>query len=144
MNVRLLVTSSLLVAIVLVAFVVLEASSSFNLFCCGPTITIIGTSSIISTRLRANGPVNILVTGVALGDGVVLPNCPGPRGCMRNVGSLVSVTAFASASNSSFSRWTITGASCVDGPKINPCKFTMPSNPGNVTVLANFTVANST
>ncbi len=76
----------------------------------------------------------ILITGVASGQGSVSPNCPSPNGCQEQVGSSVTVTATPS-SEWLFSSWsTQTGISCSNDPV---CTFNMPNNP--VTLMATFT-----
>jgi len=81
-----------------------------------------------------------LITGVSSGSGTVNPNCAGPTGCPEDVGSPISVTA-APSSGSSFSSWTVSGASCSGGSASNPCTFTMPNNA--VTVSATFTTVST-
>src|SRR5208282_3433170 len=73
---------------------------------------------------ESNQPIETLTTGVS-GQGSVTPNCP--SGCSEFAGSSQTVTATPS-SGLLFSSWSISGASCSNGPSVNPSTFTMPSN----------------
>ena len=82
-----------------------------------------------------------LTTNVLSGSGSVTPNCPG--GCSEAVASPIFVTA-TPASGSSFSSWSISGASCSGLSSTNPCAFTMPNNPVTVSATFTQTTVNST
>jgi Divergent InlB B-repeat domain len=88
------------------------------------TVTSISTLSVM---------VQPLVTVIGQGSGTLSPNCPKPAGCYEMVGNLITVTA-TPATGYAFKSWKIEGASCANGDKANPCTFTMPNNPVNVTV----------
>jgi hypothetical protein len=80
-------------------------------------------------------PTRILTTGVSSGSGTVSPSYPG--GNQEQVGSDEKVYAYPLDSSWSFSGWSPSGVSCIDGSSISPCHFTMPNN--DVSVYASFT-----
>jgi PKD repeat protein len=92
-----------------------------------------GQTGEVTIQLSFATSTQILVTGVAAGQGSVNPNCP--NGCNETVGSSVTVTATPN-SGWQFSSWSISGASCSAGSSNSPCVFTMPNNA--VTLSATF------
>ena len=77
-------------------------------------------------------PSATLTTSI-VGQGTVAPSCP--SGCSQTVGQIENVTAIPS-SGWTFAGWNVTGASCSGGDNSNPCSFTMPAGP--VQLTANF------
>jgi hypothetical protein len=102
----------------------------------GPfSLTIVGTttgqpSKTYDLSLTIIIPTNTLTTYVVSGLGSVSPDCAppsSPNGCSENVGDPISIIATPQDSNWAFSSWSISGASCTNGPSISPCTFNMPN-----------------